>query len=74
MNLLQIKIDKIRFNNDLWLTDAGPLGGPGGNPQRAKRLATDGYSSPLRVSGELFAGAKVKVLRVWASPIGALGR
>ena len=29
MNLLQIKIDKIRFNYDLWLTDAGPLGWSG---------------------------------------------
>ena len=52
----------------------GCLGGPGGDPQRAKRLATDGYSSLLLVSGERFAGAKVNVLTVWASPIGALGR
>ena len=74
MNVLQIKIDKIRFNNDLWLTDAGPLGGPGGNPQRAKRLATDGYSSLLLVSGERFAGAKVNVLTVWASTVGVLDR
>ncbi len=52
----------------------GCLGGPGGDPQRAKRLATDGYSSLLLVSGERFAGAKVNVLTVWASTVGVLDR
>ena len=52
----------------------GRLGGPGGDPQRAKRLATDGYSSLLPVSGERFAGAKVNVLTERASTIGVLGR